>query len=365
MIKDVDIKNSKRMCFLVAGGAGFIGSHVVDKLLSLGHKVVVIDNLSTGRQENVNPGAVFYRADISDEGVLRDIFQCHYFDYVLHEAAKINLNIKLEDPIKDISGSVLGTINLLKCCVDFKVKKIIYASSVAVYGRPKSLPAKECDECVPVYSYGLAKKCAEEYIRYYSDNYGLDYTILRYANVYGPRQPIFGEVGVIAIFADRIVNDLPLTIFGDGMHSRDYIYVDDAVEASLTAITAGSRETFNVGRGKAISVMDVFEAFCRACGQSPAFENKPERVGELGRFYSDTAKIAKSFNFKPCVALEEGVSRTLSFCLNAAKRASWGDIGLRPVTAKDKDMVFGWRNTPFLINLGESGRAVTMKEHSA
>ncbi|MDD5503745.1 MAG: GNAT family N-acetyltransferase [Candidatus Omnitrophica bacterium] len=365
MVKGNNIKNFTKACFLVTGGAGFIGSHAVDRLLSLGHDVIVVDNLSTGRLENIDQRVVFYKADISDMGILKKIFGCHKIDYVLHEAAKINLNVKLEDPAADIASSVIGTINLLKSCLDFKVKKIVYASSVAVYGRPKLLPAKESDEPVPVYSYGVAKKCAEEYIRYYSDNFGIDYTILRYANIYGPRQPIFGEVGVIAIFADRIAKGLPLTIFGDGMHLRDYIYIDDAVEATITAFNAGSGQTFNVGCGEGVSVMDVFEAFCQARGKKPVFESRPERVGELGKFYSDTKKITEAFNFRPRVKLKEGISRTLSFCLKEGGQAARRDIALRPVEAKDKDMIFGWRNTPFLIGLGGSGRAVTRQEHSA
>ncbi|HDH00795.1 MAG TPA: NAD-dependent epimerase/dehydratase family protein, partial [Nitrospirae bacterium] len=194
---------------LVAGGAGFIGSHIVDKLISHANEVIVIDDLSTGKEKNINPQAKFYNLNISDNDRLQEVFRNHKIDYVIHQVAKINLNVMLEDPATDIKSSVLGTLNLLQCCVDFKIKKIVYASSVAVYGKVKKLPVRETDELAPIYSYGIAKKCSEEYFRYYCENYDINYSILRYANVYGPRQPIYGEVGVIAIYTDKVLKGEP------------------------------------------------------------------------------------------------------------------------------------------------------------
>ncbi|MGR3176000.1 MAG: N-acetylneuraminate synthase family protein [Candidatus Scalindua sp.] len=298
---------------LVAGGAGFIGSHIVDKLLSLANRVIVIDDLSTGKEENINPQAEFYNLNISDYDRLLEVFRNHKIDYVIHQAAKINLNVLLEDPATDIKSSVLGTLNLLKCCVDFKIKKIIYASSVAVYGRAKKLPVMETDELAPIYSYGIAKKCSEEYIRYYCENYGLNYSILRYANVYGPRQPIYGEVGVIAIYTARMLKGEPLVIFGDGGHLRDYIYIDDVVYTTLKAFKAGDREIFNIGCGEGMTVNTVFNNFNDCFEKKLKPVNQPERVGELGNFYTDSNKAKKILGWKAETRTEEGIKRTIEY----------------------------------------------------
>ncbi len=298
---------------LVTGGAGFIGSHIVDRLLSFGNKVIIVDNLSTGKKENINPKAIFYPIDIADEKTLKCVFEKHKITYVIHQAAKINLNVMLEDPSNDIKSSVLGTLNLLNLCVSSKVKKFVYASSVAVYGKPERLPVSENDQLIPVYSYGIAKKCAEEYIRYYSDYYGLNYTILRYANVYGPRQPIYGEVGVIAIYTDRVTKGEPLVIYGDGAHLRDYVYVDDVVDVTLNALRGHDRGIFNVGCGTGVSVKEVFENFCSSSGKILNHKYEPERVGELGFFYCDISKLAKAMQWSPKVSIKEGIRRTLSY----------------------------------------------------
>ena len=298
---------------LVTGGAGFIGSHVVDRLISCGNEVIVADNLSSGKRENINKRAAFYPADIKNEDGLKRIFENHRIDYVIHQAARINLNVMLEEPLKDAQSSVLGTLNLLKCCVDFGVKKIIYASSVAVYGRAKKLPVAETDELVPIYSYGIAKKCAEEYVKYYSGYYGLNYSILRYANVYGPRQPIYGEVGVIAIYTEHTIKGEPLVIYGDGNHLRDYIYIDDVVDVTLRTLSCGDRETFNVGCGVGRSVKEVFGYFCSVSGKTLPHEYKPERLGELGFFYCDISKLSSVIRYSPKVSIEEGIYKTLSY----------------------------------------------------
>lgn len=309
-MEDIILNNS---VVLVTGGAGFIGSHLADRLLLSGSKVIVADDLSTGREENINPNSIFYKVDITDENSLKKIFEKHNIDYVIHQAAKINLNVMLEEPLKDVQNSIMGTLNLLKCCVDFEVKKIIYASSVAVYGRAKRLPAEEMDELVPIYSYGIAKKCTEEYVRYYSDYYGLNYSILRYANVYGPRQPIYGEVGVIAIYTDRVVKGEPLIIYGDGSYQRDCIYIDDVVNVTLRTVSAGDKETFNVGCGVGMSVMEIFEHFCSVSGKTLRYEYKPERIGELGLFYCDISKLCNLIHYSPKVSIREGIYKTLSY----------------------------------------------------
>jgi len=303
----------KESVVLVTGGAGFIGSHVADRLLASGCRVIILDNLSTGRKENINADAIFYNVDVSHYDALRKIFEEHTIDYVIHEAAKINLNVMLEDPIADVNSSVIGTLNLLRYCVEFKVKKIVYASSVAVYGRIDKLPAAEAGELAPIYSYGIAKKCAEEYVRYFSDYYGLNYSILRYANVYGPRQPIFGEVGVIAIYTDRVIKGEALTIFGDGHHQRDYIYIDDVVDITMQMMCTGDKETINVGIGHGVSTKEMFAHFCSANDNPIELEYKPERLGEIGSFYCDITKLAGIIHNMPKTTIEEGIVKTLSF----------------------------------------------------
>ncbi len=298
---------------LVAGGAGFIGSHLADKLIASGNNVVIVDNFSTGKKENVNPAAKIFNLDIRDKEGLKSVFADSQFDFVIHQAAKINLNVMLEDTAEDVTNSVLGTLNILNCCNEFKVKKLIYASSVAVYGRSKKLPAAETDELIPIYSYGIAKKCAEEYIKYFSDYYRLNYTILRYANVYGPRQTIHGEVGVIAIFSDRAAKSQPLIVYGDGTQTRDYVYIDDVVGITLKALEGGDREIFNVGCGRGISVNEIFEYFQKAAGTPLKRENKPLRVGEIGNFYADNAKLANYLKMSPEVSIKEGIKKTLFY----------------------------------------------------
>lgn len=301
---------------LVVGGAGFIGSHLADRLIASRNNVVIVDNFSTGRKENINPAAKVYNFDIRDKEGLRNVFLKHQFDYVIHQAAKINLNVMQEDPIEDVMGSVVGTINILSCCAEFKVKKIIYASSVAVYGRPKKLPAIETGELTPIYSYGIVKKCAEDYIKYFSDYYGLNYAILRYANVYGPRQTIHGEVGVIAIFSDRVIKGQSLIVYGDGTQTRDYIYIDDIADITLKMLETGDREIINVGCGRGITVNEVFECFQEATETSLKRENKPLRVGEIGHFYSDNTKLVDHFKMTPEVSINEGIKRTLFYYKN-------------------------------------------------
>lgn len=303
----------KNKTILVTGGAGFIGSHIVDKLIEMQAKVIIVDDLSTGKKTNLNKKARFYLGDISDEKVLNKIFKENKIQYCIHEAAKINLNVKLEDPIKDVNSSVLGTLKLLKLSAENKIDKFIYASSVAVYGRHSKLPAKEEDKEIPIYSYGIVKKCAEEYIRYFSDNYGLNYSILRYGNVYGPRQPILGEVGVIAIFTRKILKNEPLIIYGDGKHLRDYIYIDDAVAVTISALSRGNKETFNVACGKGISVMDVYNYFCSANGSKIPYSNKPERHGELGCFYANIDKLRNILKLIPSISVDEGIRKTFLY----------------------------------------------------
>lgn len=311
----------KEESILVTGGCGFIGSHLVDRLIEDGMDVVVVDDLSTGNHENLHNKAAFHQGDIAGYNFIEGIFTQHNIKYVIHQAAKINHSLYMEDPIRDIHTTVIGTVNLIKCCLKYKVKKFIFASSVAVYGQPMKLPVFENDLLNPIYSYGIAKKCAEDYICFYSKNYGLTYDILRYSNVYGPRQPIYGEVGVIAIFTDNFIKNKQFIIYGTGDNLRDYIYIDDAVDTTILAMKHNDSNILNIGVGKGVSVNRLFNIF-KSLDNYILFHNKPERVGELGSFYCDINRVKFLFNWRPKVSIEEGIKKTILFYSNGKEGSS-------------------------------------------
>ena len=302
--------------YLLTGGCGFIGSHIVDRLMADGHTVVIIDDLSTGSLQNLNSEAVFYKGSVSNKRLIEKVFSSHKFDAVFHEASHINTSVLDEDPFQDLEINVRGTLYLLESVLKHKIGKFIYASSVAVYGSPKKIPITELDPVKPIYSYGIAKRCAEEYIRYYSATRGINYHIARYGNVYGPRQPIYGEVGVIAIFTQRAVKNQPIVVFGDGEHIRDYIYIDDAVEATVRLLSLRGSDTFNVASGKGSTVNHVVSVFEENLGVSLEKKQEPERSNELGNFYCDVSKICGSLDWSPKFDLSKGVEATLKFYIN-------------------------------------------------
>ena len=297
---------------LVTGGCGFIGSHVVDKLIEDRYVVVVLDDLSAGTMDNLNPDAIFYQGDVSDKYFVNKIFEQHKFDYVVHEATTINTNVLHEEPLHDLKSSVNSTIILAESCVKHNVKNFVFASSVAVYGRSESWPAAENSLINPIYSYGLAKYTAESYLNYFSTYYGLNYQVLRYANVFGPRQPIYGEVGVIAIYTDRLIKGEELIIFGDGEHQRDYIYVADVVGFTLKSMQFSTPSTYNVGRGVPVTVNEVFAEFQINDPHHNQAIYKPERYGEIGNFYSNI-DCALSTGWSPKVTLKSGIKETINY----------------------------------------------------
>ena len=303
---------NKKHTVLVTGGCGFIGSHVVDRLINDSYKVVVLDDLSSGVINNLNKSAIFYQGDASDNYFVNKVFEQHKFDYVIHEATTINTNVLQEEPLHDLKSSVNSTIVLAKNCIKYNVKNFIFASSVAVYGRPESLPADENSLIDPIYSYGIAKYAAESYLKYFYTYYNLNYQILRYANVFGPRQPIYGEVGVIAIYTDRLIKGKELIIFGDGEHQRDYIYVSDVVDFTLKSMQFSTPSVYNVGRGVPVTVNEVFTEFQVNDPQHNQPTYKPERYGEIGNFYSNI-DCALSTGWKPKVDLKDGIVKTINF----------------------------------------------------
>ncbi len=304
------MKGKEKKVVLVTGGCGFIGSHVVDRLIEDSYTVVVLDDLSTGSLDNLSPDSILYQGDASDEYFVNKIFEQHKFDYVIHEATTINTNALHEIPLHDLKSSVNSTIILAESCVKYNVKNFIFASSVAVYGRPESLPAAENSLIDPIYSYGVAKHTAESYLKYFFTYYGLNYQILRYANVFGPRQPIYGEVGVIAIYTDRLVKGKELIIFGDGEHQRDYIYVDDVVEFTVKSMQFDAPSVYNVGRGAPVTVNEVFSEFQANDLQYKSAVRKPERYGEIGNFYCNIDH-ALGTGWSPKITLKAGIKSTI------------------------------------------------------
>lgn len=262
------------MKILVTGGAGFIGSHVVDAYITKGCEVVVVDNLSTGQKNNIHPKAKFYSCDINSPDLLA-IFQNEQPEIVNHHAAQMNVRYSVENPITDAQINVLGLLNVLNCCIQSKVKKIIFISSGgAMYGDAETIPTPESSSPEPLSPYGLAKFVGEEYVRLYHRLYGLNYSILRYANVYGPRQNPHGEAGVVAIFIDRLLHGKQPIIYGDGNQTRDYIYIADVVDANLLCMTKGDCMAFNIGTGKETSVNELLEILLAVMNRkaSPLFE---------------------------------------------------------------------------------------------
>lgn len=298
---------------LVTGGAGFVGSHIVDAYLAAGHEVVVIDDLFTGHRENVNPQCEFHEMDIRDPA-LEELFRVHKFDVVSHQAARGNVRASMEDPKTYADVNVRGGVNLLECCRKYGVRKIIYSSTGGcVYGEPRYLPADEAHPLQPRDPYGASKASYELYLPVYAMNYGLKYTILRYPNVYGPRQDPFGEAGVVSIFIGQMLRDLQPVINGDGEQLRDYVYVSDVVRANLLVLDQGDNDTFNVGWGKGTSVNQIFHRLREILSRDVEEVHGPPKLGEIRQTYLNAAKAAAVLGWKPQIALREGMQATAAY----------------------------------------------------
>jgi UDP-glucose 4-epimerase len=298
---------------LVTGGAGFVGSHIVDAYLDDGHQVVVIDDLFTGHRENVNPKCEFHHMDIRDPH-LEDLFQKHRFEIVSHQAARGNVRASMEDPMTFADVNVRGGINLLDCCRKYGVNKIIYSSTGGcVYGDPRYLPADELHPLQPRDPYGASKAGFELYLPVYQMNYGLKYTILRYPNVYGARQDPFGEAGVIAIFAGQMLRGRQPVINGDGEQLRDYVHVSDVVRANRIVLNAGDNDIFNVGWGRGTSVNQIFRGLRDILGVEVAEVHGPAKLGEIRQTFLDARKIASTLGWTPQVDLADGLEQTVQY----------------------------------------------------
>ncbi|HJQ14428.1 MAG TPA: NAD-dependent epimerase/dehydratase family protein [Anaerolineales bacterium] len=299
---------------LVTGGAGFIGSHVVDLFLAKGYEVVVLDDLSTGRRSNVHPDARFYQMDIRSPQV-RDVCAREKPEYVSHHAAQIDVRRSVAQPLLDADINILGSINLIECAREFGVKHFIYISSGgAAYGEPEQLPCDEEHPVNPICQYGASKHTVEHYLYMYHTNYGLPYTVLRYPNVFGPRQNPHSEAGVVAIFTGKMLVDEPVTVNGDGEQTRDFVYVGDCAYANYLALTVDHPSgIYNLGWGRPTSINEIFYVLAKAIGCSHPIQHGPAKIGETRHIYLDAKKAAKELGWTPTVTLEEGLEKTIAF----------------------------------------------------
>jgi UDP-glucose 4-epimerase len=302
------------MRIVVTGGAGFIGSHVADAYLALGHEVAVLDNLSTGFRRNIPDKAAFYELDILDsEGVAR-FFKKFQPEIVNHHAAQMDVRVSLVDPEFDARTNILGSLGLILMAVRHQVRKFIYISTGgAIYGEPTSLPVKEDHPVNPECAYGISKHTVEHYLYLYKRLEDLDYTVLRYPNVYGPRQNPKGEAGVNAIFIDQMLEDKVPVIYGDGEQLRDYVYVSDIAEANVSALVRGSGEILNIGSGAGTSVNQIYELLARLLNFPKPPRFSPARPGEIYKVYLDPTKAERVLGWKAKVSFEEGLRRTVEW----------------------------------------------------
>jgi UDP-glucose 4-epimerase len=308
------------MKVLVTGGAGFIGSHVVDAFLKNGFEVVIVDNLSTGRRANLNPAAKFYQVDIRSKD-LADVFEKERPEIVDHHAAQMDVRRSVAEPLYDADVNVLGSINLLECARKFSVRRFVYISTGgAVYGEPEYLPCDEAHPIQPICPYGASKHTVEHYLYMYKANYGLDYTVIRYPNVFGPRQDPHGEAGVVAIFTGQMLTGQPVTINGDGEQERDYIYVTDCAQANLLAVSSAVNGIFNLGSGRGTTVNEIFDGLKKITGYPLDAVYGPAKLGETRRIYLDSCKANQVLGWAQKVSLEEGLAGTVDY-FKVAERA--------------------------------------------
>ncbi len=299
------------MKILVTGGAGFIGSHIVDGFLHNGHEVVVVDNLTTGRFENINPKAKFYLMDIRSQE-LGKMFEQEKIDIVCHQAAQMDIRKSVADPVYDADVNISGTLNILQNAIRCGVKKILFASTGgAVYGEPEVFPCDEEHPLRPISPYGVTKLTVEKYLYFYGLEYGLNYVILRYANVYGPRQNPSGEAGVVAIFTSKLIAGEQPVINGDGQQTRDYVYVGDVVQANLKSLMLENNDTFNIGTGIETDVNQIFSLLNHLTGANVRKRHGPPKKGEQRRSVIDYGKAESVIGWKPQIGLENGLQQTV------------------------------------------------------
>jgi UDP-glucose 4-epimerase len=301
---------------LITGGAGFIGSHIADALTAKGHSVVVLDNLSSGKIENINSNIQFIEGDIRDRALIDRVFKEHRFDAVNHHAAQMDVRKSVEDPIFDAETNIIGSLNLLEASVKYSVKRFMFASTGgAIYGEQDYFPADENHPTRPESPYGIAKRSIELYLHYYKKVHGLEHTIFRYANVYGPRQDPHGEAGVVSIFINALLENRQGTIFGDGEQTRDYVFVGDVVRAHLLALEKNKdSETFNISTGIETSVNDLFKMLSDILTKGIATPiHADARKGEQKRSVCSYEKAMNMLGWKPEMSFSAGLVQTVEY----------------------------------------------------
>jgi UDP-glucose 4-epimerase len=310
---------SRTVC--VTGGAGFIGSHVADALLAAGHRVLIVDDLSSGRKENVPAQAEFHRLDVRSAEAAALIRNAG-IEVLVHHAAQMDVRRSVGDPVFDASVNILGTLNLLEGGRRGALRQVVFASTGgAIYGEQDAFPADEEHPARPLSPYGVAKLAVERYLYFYHVEYGLSASCLRYANVYGPRQNPHGEAGVVAIFLDRLLANREVTINGDGLQTRDYVYVADVVRANMAALGCGGFATYNVGTGRETNVVELYRELAAILGVDRPPVHGPAKSGEQRRSCVGAGKLARDLGVIPRMAVDDGLRETAAWFVARAPSA--------------------------------------------
>jgi UDP-glucose 4-epimerase len=303
------------MRILITGGAGFIGSHLADAFLAQGHEVAVLDNLVSGKLENLSLARVtFFKTDIRDKAGVAEAFARFKPEVVSHHAAQMSVKGSTDDPTYDAECNVLGLINVLEACVANKVRKIIFASSGGtVYGESAFIPSPETAPLIPMSPYGITKMVGEHYLGFFKQSHQLEFTVFRYGNVYGPRQDPHGEAGVVAIFAKKLLAGIAPIIHWDGEQRKDYVHVRDVARANVLALTAGDGRAFNIGSGLATSVNELYSGLETQLKTGILPHYGPKREGDVRISYLEVSKIREELGWQPEVGLAEGMIDTVAF----------------------------------------------------
>lgn len=302
------------MRILVTGGAGFIGSHVADAFVAAGHEVSILDDLSSGKRENLNPRAQFFPLDVQDSSGVADLIRRVRPEVLCHHAAQMDVRRSVADPVFDARVNLIGLLNLLEHGRQYGLRRVLFASTGgAIYGEQDVFPAPETHKTEPVSPYGVAKLASERYLFFYSVAYGISYAALRYANVYGPRQNPHGEAGVIAIFAEKLLRGDEPIINGDGTQTRDYVFIGDLVRANVMALTAEFSGALNLGTGVETDVNAIYHQLRALCGSPAPERHGPAKPGEQQRSAIDSTLARRVLGWRPDVGLEEGLRKTVAF----------------------------------------------------
>ena len=307
------------MDILVTGGAGFIGSHVLEKLQKVSEqsaeeiKVVVLDDLSNGSREHVPSGMELVVGDVRDKNMIEDVFSRHHISAVIHLAAQTMVPVSVENPILDCQVNLGGILRILEACRKWQVPHVLFSSSAAVYGDNLHIPMKESEPLCPMSPYGITKMTTEQYLRVYHELYGLDATVFRFANVYGERQGEKGEGGVVSIFCKLLSQGKPITVYGDGNQTRDFVYAGDIASAIVQALPLTGYHTINVSTGTETSVNDLVHSFERAIGHKATVNYAPSRPGDIQRSVLSNEKLRHTLHIEPVMTLEQGIARTFAW----------------------------------------------------